>query len=127
MKPDSIIKKASVSTKVVVLVCIDMLVIASVLLVTLYLSMRSASLADVRSRMLAESMKLRTQIEEELDQSRVLIESLSTMLSGENKPRMRQEVIEMVEVALPNYPMIEGIGIVFEPNAFDGVYLRSGQ
>ena len=69
MKPDSIMKKASVSTKVVVLVCIDMLVIASVLLVILYLSMRSASLADVRSRMLAESMKLRTQIEEELDQS----------------------------------------------------------
>jgi methyl-accepting chemotaxis sensory transducer len=120
MKPDSIMKKASVSTKVVVLVCIDMLVIASVLLVILYLSMRSASLADVRSRMLAESMKLRTQIEEELDQSRVLIESLSTMLSAENKPRMRQEVIEMVEVALPYYPMIEGIGIVFEPNAFDG-------
>ena len=46
-------KKASVSTKVVVLVCIDMLVIASVLLVILYLSMRSASLADVRSRMRA--------------------------------------------------------------------------
>lgn len=57
MKPDSIMKKASVSTKVVVLVCIDMLVIASVLLVILYLSMRSASLADVRSRMLAEEVE----------------------------------------------------------------------
>lgn len=113
-------KRLSISTRIISIICIETVTLTAVLLVMLYLSMRAASLADVQRQMQTESYALREQIENEIESSCVLIESLATLLSEPNHPAQRREVINMVIAALPNYPMLEGIGIVFEPNAFDG-------
>lgn len=110
----------SISTKIITIICIDTIAIASVLLIMLHFSTKKALLSNVRSRMQTESYQLKSALSQEIAQSGILIESLASMLSGQNQPEMRQEVINMVIAGLPQYPMLEGIGIVFEPNAFDG-------
>lgn len=113
-------KRLPISTKILSIVCIETITITVVLLAMLYVHMRRAALADVQRQMQSESYALRKQIENEIERSSVLIESLSTLLSAPNQPSRRREVIDMVVAALPQYPMLEGLGIVFEPNAFDG-------
>lgn len=110
----------SISTKIITIICIDTIAIASVLLIMLYSSTKKALLSNVRSRMQTESYQLKSTLSQEIAQSGILIESLASMLSEQNQPEMRQEVINMVIAGLPQYPMLEGIGIVFEPNSFDG-------
>lgn len=113
-------KRHSISTKIIAIICIDTIAIASVLLVMLYFSTRRALLAEVNRQMQSESYKLRSTLAQEVEQSSILIESLASMLSGANQPMLRQDIINMVIAGLSQYPMLEGVGIVFEPNAFDG-------
>lgn len=119
-KKQTPMKRLSISTKIIAITCVETGLIAVALLAMLYLSMRKSSLADVQLRMRNESNALRERIETELERSSILIESLATLLASPQHPSQREEVIKMVTSALPYYPMLEGIGLVFEPNAFDG-------
>lgn len=113
-------KNLSIRTKMAIAVSSITLVIAALLFSILYYNMRRASFSEVQRHMQTAGFTLKTNIERDLQQSGELIESLATMLSETNTPCMRREVIDMVLAGLPSYPMLEGIGIVFEPNAFDG-------
>lgn len=99
--------------------------LSSVLLIGLTLSVMYPSSVRMaregaQSQLLAQTRAVGARIAAQLTRGNQLVESLASMLAVEQQPPMRANLIAMVIEALPSYPMLEGIGLVFEPNAFDG-------
>lgn len=67
----------------------------------------------------AASVDLKTRIEGDLAQGVSFTRTTAKLLSGD-VTLSRPQVMDMLENALPNYPFVTGIGIVYEPNGFDG-------
>ena len=60
-------------------------------------------------------------IAKDLQQANELVAPLAKMLSEQRHPSiLRAHLIDMIIKAMLAYPMVEGVGVAFEPNAFDG-------
>ncbi len=67
------------------------------------------------------ALKLQMEVNDLLQSSFAPVKNLAHMLSGPTRDSsMRAGVISMCCASMEYYPILEGIGIVFEPNAFDG-------
>ena len=65
------------------------------------------------------SLDLTSRISSDLAQGVSFTRATARLLSGE-VTLSRPQVMEMVENLLPHYPFITGVGLVYEPNGFDG-------
>lgn len=77
--------------------------------------------SEVMAELYTMSVDLQRKISTNIEKSHSLAYSMANFLSTQQwQPEMRGEVIGMVEDALSGFPWVMGVGIVFEPNAFDG-------
>ena len=65
------------------------------------------------------SLDLTTRIGSDLAQSVSFTHATAKLLSGE-VAISRSQIMSMIENLLPHYPFVTGIGLVYEPNGFDG-------
>ena len=65
------------------------------------------------------SLGLTTRIGSDLAQSVSFTHATAKLLSGE-VAISRSQIMSMIENLLPHYPFVTGIGLVYEPNGFDG-------
>lgn len=65
------------------------------------------------------SLDLTSRISSDLAQGVSFTRATARLLSGE-VTLSRPQVMEMVENLLPHYPFVTGVGLVYEPNGFDG-------
>ena len=104
---------------------ISLLVVCGAVLVMLILAfLPFRKLKDVYYGRLVQqveeaSLDLKTRMESDLTQSVSFTRVTAKFLSGDVS-LTRTEVMAMLENMLPNYPFVTGIGLAYEPNAFDG-------
>ena len=65
------------------------------------------------------SLDLTTRIGSDLAQSVSFTHATAKLLSGE-VAISRSQIMSMIENLLPHYPFVTGIGLIYEPNGFDG-------
>lgn len=113
------LKNKSILFRIGLLVGIGVGLVAIVLALLPFRRMRDAGYADLLHRVELASQELISRVEGDLQQGVSFTRSTAAMLSGDIT-LTRQQLIRMLENALPNYPFVTGIATCYEPDSFDG-------
>lgn len=106
--------------RIALIAAVGSVLLIVLILVVMYPSIVRMAKQGAQNQLLAQTRAIGSRISTQLTKGNQLVESLASMLVVKQQPAMRADLIDMVIEALPSSPMLEGIGIVFEPNAFDG-------
>lgn len=115
------IKRLSVRTKIAITNTVALTLLGILLLGYFFREMRKQGFETVCAEIENSATLLREEISRELNHSFDLVLGLSQLLSTPQRNLLsRQSTMDQVLASLKNYPALSGIGIVFEPNAFEG-------
>lgn len=99
---------------------IGVLIIAHILILFPYFQLRKMGIQDLKQNMEKVAMELQSQIAQDLNEGVALVESTAKLLAGKQKSYMRQEIVSMLQFAMGQSESVLGLGVVYEPYAFDG-------
>lgn len=113
-------KRHSILVRIGILVGISMLLILSIMLLFPMNQLSKSGYEHLVSDVQQSSQALVNKIEADLTQGEEFAKTCAHLLSTETgAPCSRVQVIELIKNALPAYPFIIGVGLAYEPNAFD--------
>ena len=101
-------------------IAIGVLLIAHILALFPYFQLRVMGIRDLEQEMGRAALELHTAITADLDEGISLVAVSAKLLSEKQSSVMRSEVIDMFMSAMSQTESVLGLGVVYEPNAFDG-------
>ena len=114
-------KRRSILVRVGLIVGVGMLIILLIMLLLPLNQLSESGYEQLVSRVEHSSQALVDKIETDLTQGEEFAKTYADLLSTDDKaPCSRKQIVELITNALPAYPFVIGVGLAYEPNAFDG-------
>ena len=114
-------KRRSILVRVGLIVGVGMLIILLIMLLLPLNLLSESGYEQLVSRVEHSSQALVDKIETDLTQGEEFAKTYADLLSTDDKtPCSRKQIVELITNALPAYPFVIGVGLAYEPNAFDG-------
>lgn len=111
--------KLSLRWQIGIAIAIGVLIIAHILVLFPYFQLREMGIRDLEQEMEKAAIDLQTKINADLNEGVTLVETTAKILAEEQPRTMREVVIPMLVSALTRSESVLGLGIAYEPNAFD--------
>ena len=113
-------RKLSLRWQIGLAIAIGVLVIADILVLFPYFQLREMGIRDLEQEMEKTAVDLQTKIDADLNEGVTLVETTAKLLADPQPRAMRETVILMLVSAVAKSGSVLGLGIAYEPNAFDG-------
>ena len=113
-------RKLSLRWQIGLAIAIGVLVIADILVLFPYFQLREMGIRDLEQEMEKAAVDLQTKINADLNEGVTLVETTAKLLADPQPRAMRETVILMLVSAVAKSGSVLGLGIAYEPNAFDG-------
>lgn len=113
-------RKLSLRWQIGLAIAIGVLAIANILVLFPYFQLREMGIRDLEQEMEKAAVDLQTKIDTDLNEGVTLVETTAKLLADPQPRAMRETVIPMLVSAVAKSESVLGLGIAYEPNAFDG-------